>query len=61
MNIGLILMENIPSRIEEATAERDKLVERIKALNVEIATLMTHLQVGGGTNVPEIPGERNSV
>ncbi len=45
-NVPLFLKENAPERIKAAKEERDKLVTRVRELNLEIAVLETHIQVG---------------
>jgi len=46
LNVALLIKDNAPERIKAAVEERDKLIERVRELNFEIALLQTHVQVG---------------
>jgi hypothetical protein len=52
-NVALFLKDNAPERVKAAREERDKLVARVRELNLEIAVLETHIQIGS-----EVPVKR---
>lgn len=44
-NVMLLLTTHLPDELAEKIKERDGLVGKLKALNLEIATMTTHVQL----------------